>query len=71
MMPPTGWHAVKALLPQLLGEEMFRVPLTRFGCTAERAAHEAALKTRLIEKIGQMSVSELAAVATKVKASEI
>jgi ribosomal protein L16 Arg81 hydroxylase len=71
MMPPTGWHAVKALLPQLLGEEMFRVPLTRFGCIAERAAHEAALKARLIEKIRQMSVSGSAAVATKVKASEI
>jgi ribosomal protein L16 Arg81 hydroxylase len=71
MMAPTGWHAVKAMLAQLLGEEIFRVPLTRFGCAAERAAHEAALKARLIEKIGQISVSELAAVGAKVKPSEI
>jgi ribosomal protein L16 Arg81 hydroxylase len=61
--PPTAWHAIKALLPELLGEEIFRTRLTRFGTAAEKAAHEAALKKRLIEKIQQMSVSELAAAA--------
>lgn len=63
--PSAGWHAIQALLPQLLGEEIFRARLTRFGGAAERAAHEAALMARLIEKIGQMSMSELAAAATK------
>jgi hypothetical protein len=61
--PPTAWHAIKALLPELLGEEIFRTRLTRFGTAAEKAAHETALKKRLIEKIQQMSVSELAAAA--------
>jgi ribosomal protein L16 Arg81 hydroxylase len=61
MKPPTGWHAVKALLPELLREELFRIRLTRFGTPAEKAVYEAALKARLIEKIEQMSISELAA----------
>jgi ribosomal protein L16 Arg81 hydroxylase len=56
--PPKGCHAVKALLPRLLAEEIFRVPLTRFADDAERAAHEAALKTRLVEMIDAMSLAE-------------
>jgi len=71
MRPPTGWHAVMALMPQLLGEELFRVPLTRLGDATERAAYEAALKARLIKKIGKMSVSELAAAARKGEAPEV
>jgi ribosomal protein L16 Arg81 hydroxylase len=65
LKPPTGWHAIQALLSQLPGEELFRVRLTRFGGAAERTAHEEAVKARLIEKIGQMSMSELAAAAAK------
>jgi ribosomal protein L16 Arg81 hydroxylase len=53
--PPTGWHAVKALQRQVLAEEMFRMPLTRLGGPGEKAAYEALLKRRLIEKIEQMS----------------
>jgi ribosomal protein L16 Arg81 hydroxylase len=56
--PPTGWHAVKTLLPQVLAEEMFRIPLTRFSSPAEKAAHEAALKRRLIEKVQQISFAQ-------------
>ena len=55
--PPTGWHAVQALLPQLLAEEVFRAPLTRFGSEVERVAHEATLKVRLMEMIRQMPLS--------------
>jgi ribosomal protein L16 Arg81 hydroxylase len=69
--PSTGWHAIQALLPQLLDEEIFRVRLTRFDDAAERTVHEAALMARLIEKIGQMSMSELAAVAAKVEDREV
>ena len=57
--PPSGLHAVHALMPQLLAEEIFRVPLTRFSGETEKAAHEAALKARLIEKITQFSMLEL------------
>jgi ribosomal protein L16 Arg81 hydroxylase len=56
--PPTGWHAFKAMLPQILADEMFRIPLTRFGSPAEKAAHEAALKQRLIERVEQISFSQ-------------
>ncbi len=59
---PTGWHAVEALLRQLPEDEMFRVPFTRLA-DAEKAAHEAALKARLIERIGQMSMAEMATAA--------
>ncbi|MEI9992134.1 MAG: cupin domain-containing protein [Rhizomicrobium sp.] len=57
--PPKGCHAVKALLPRLLAEEIFRVPLTRFANDAERAAHEAAMKARLVEMIDAMSPADL------------
>ena len=55
--PPAGWHATRALLPELIEEDIFRVPLTRMD-SAQRAAHESALKARLIEKIEQMSLSD-------------
>ena len=66
--PPTGWHAVKALLPQFQADEMFRIPLTRFGSPAEKAAHEAALKKHLMQKIEQISFSR--SVAEEEKAQE-
>jgi ribosomal protein L16 Arg81 hydroxylase len=67
IVPPTGWHALKALLPQLLTEEIFRLPITRLGSEAEIAAHEATLKTRLTEKIRQMPLSRLFAESNKNK----
>jgi ribosomal protein L16 Arg81 hydroxylase len=57
----TGWHAVKALVPKLLAEEMFRTPLTRFRNPAEKAAYETALKKNLIKKIEQMSIADFLA----------
>jgi ribosomal protein L16 Arg81 hydroxylase len=39
--PPTGWHAVKALMPQLLAEETFRIPFTRLGGESEKRAMSA------------------------------
>lgn len=62
---PTGWHAMRALARSVLEDDLFRVPLTRFTDAADKDAHEAAIKARLIEKIGQMSLSELAAEALK------
>jgi len=56
--PPTGWHAVNALVRPLISEEMFRTPLTRLGDAAALAAMEAEVKNRLIEKIGALKLSE-------------
>ncbi len=63
--PPTGWHSVKALVRELLAEEMFRIPLTRLGGPAEQASYEALLKKRLIEKIEQMSFAQFIAEGDK------
>ncbi len=60
-LAPTGWHVVAALVPQLLTEGIFRVPLSRLGDAAERAAHESALKERLVERVSQMSVFGMSA----------
>ena len=60
-IPPTGWHAVKALTSQLLSEEMFRAPLTRFEDPSELAAIEADVRNRVIEKLGQLKLSEFLA----------
>ena len=60
-IPPTGSHALKVLTSQLLAEELFRMPLTRFTDAAERAAVENALKDRLIERIRELKLSELLA----------
>jgi len=65
--PPTGFHAVKALVPRLAEREAFRRPLLRFGGEDERAAHEAALKAELIRLIGETSLTDLAFEALKAK----
>jgi ribosomal protein L16 Arg81 hydroxylase len=52
--PPTGYHTVMDLLPELIEEEIFRVPLTRVGDAAERTALEEAIKSRLLAKLGQI-----------------
>jgi|SRR5215472_11913906 len=56
--PSTGWREVNALMRELMAEELFRIPLTRIGGPAEKAAHAAALKKRLHEKIDQVSFSQ-------------
>lgn len=60
-IPPTGWHAVQELTSELLAEEMFRLPLTRVEDEADLAALESKVKSRLIEKIGQLSFKEFLA----------
>jgi ribosomal protein L16 Arg81 hydroxylase len=61
IIPPAGWHAVKALTSQLLAEEMFRTPLTRLKGPSELAALEADVKKRLIEKIDRLKLDEFLA----------
>ena len=61
LIPPTGWHAAKALTSELIGEELFRTPLTRAEDASELAALEAQFKKRLIEKISAMNLCEFPA----------
>ena len=63
LWPPSGWEAIGNLLPELLEERIFRVPITRLN-EDEKAAHEAALKKRLIEKIDAMSLTDMAGKAS-------
>ena len=59
-LPPCGWYLVQAVLKRLpLDDDLFRVPLTRLAGPAEKAAHEMALKTRLINIFRQISFSAL------------
>lgn len=53
LMPETGYQAVKALLPALARDPLFRAPLTRADDPAARAALEARLRQRLAEKLGE------------------
>jgi hypothetical protein len=56
--PPTAWHAVNSLISQLVVEEMFRKPLTRIGAASGLSEIEIGIKTRLIEKLSQLNLSD-------------
>jgi ribosomal protein L16 Arg81 hydroxylase len=65
--PPTGYRIVKNLLPQLIEDEIFRIPLTRLSDAASRTALEAAIKSRLIEKFAKILSNELISADEKEK----
>jgi ribosomal protein L16 Arg81 hydroxylase len=57
-LPPTAWHVAKEALRPLLSEELFRTPLTRLdggGSAVEEI--EAEVKSRLIERIGELKLN--------------
>lgn len=59
LIPPCSWDAAKALASQeLLGEEPFRIPLTRVEDAAQLATLEAEVKKRLIEKVSAITLRE-------------
>ena len=58
--PPSAWQAAKDLLPSLAADVAMRAPLTRFASAAERAAHDAALKARLIAAVERMPLDAVA-----------
>jgi ribosomal protein L16 Arg81 hydroxylase len=60
IQPRNALHALQALEQQLTAEPDFRAPLMRMGGD-ERAAHEAALKARLIELIERNSLGDMGA----------
>jgi hypothetical protein len=55
--PDTGIDLVRSLATDLLSDVLVRLPLERGKEPAAMAAHENALKSRLIEKIQQLSVA--------------
>ena len=57
-IPTACLHVVKSLLSQLVHDEMFRMPLTRFENASELAELEAYAKKCLIEKVREMTLSE-------------
>ena len=57
-IPPTCLHVVRTLLAQLVHDEMFRIPLTRFEDDSELAKLEGDAKDRLIESVRQLKLSE-------------
>jgi ribosomal protein L16 Arg81 hydroxylase len=65
-LPPTGWHAVYEILRSFLSEELFRTPLTRLDGASALAEVEAEVKSRLIEKIGELKLNEFVAGWSKV-----
>jgi len=66
-LPPTGWHAAyDEMLWPFLSEELFRTPLTRLDGASAIEEVEAEVKSRLIEKISEMKLSEFIAGWSKI-----
>lgn len=66
-LPPTAWHVANAALRPFLSEELFRTPLTRLeGGGSAIEAIEAEVKSRLIEKIGELKLNEFIAEWSKI-----
>jgi ribosomal protein L16 Arg81 hydroxylase len=55
--PPNGRHLMATLASQLLSDEIFRRPLTRYSSPETLATHEAALKTHLVDTIQGISLA--------------
>jgi ribosomal protein L16 Arg81 hydroxylase len=65
-LPPTSWHAANEILRPFLSEELFRTPLTRLDGGSALEEVEAEVKSRLIEKIGELKLNEFIAGWSKV-----
>jgi ribosomal protein L16 Arg81 hydroxylase len=55
--PPYGRDVLSSLASQLAADETFKQPLTRYPDASALAAHEAALKTRLIDQVQLWSLA--------------
>ena len=55
--PPYGRDVVNSLANQLAADETFKQPLTRYADASALAAHEAALKARLINQVQAWSLA--------------
>jgi ribosomal protein L16 Arg81 hydroxylase len=59
--PPYGRDVITSLARQLAADETFNQPLTRYAEASALAAHEAALKTRLIDQVNVWSLADFLA----------
>jgi Cupin superfamily protein len=65
-LPPTGWHVANDAVRSFLSEERFRTPLTRLDGASALEEMEAEVKSRLIERIGELKLSEFIAGWSKI-----
>lgn len=56
--PPNGLDVIKSITSQLLSEDELRLPLTRLDDASDLSAFEADIKTRVIERISKLDLSE-------------
>jgi hypothetical protein len=59
--PPYGRDVVASLASQLAADETFKQPLTRYADASALAAHETALKSRLIDQVQVWSLASFLA----------
>ncbi len=60
-VPPVALYALRVLVQQLAEDPLFRRPFTRLASDEERSALEAAVKSRLAERLAALSLGPLAA----------
>ena len=63
--PIVAWQPINDLVRDMLSEELFRLPLTRFDHASDLASIEARVKSRLVEKISALSFGEAIAAQAK------
>ena len=69
--PPCGREVVTWLTNQLMTDETFNGPLTRYANASALASHEAALKARLIEQVRAWSLAGFLAERAASRAKEV
>jgi ribosomal protein L16 Arg81 hydroxylase len=69
--PPCGREVVTWLTNQLMTDETFNGPLTRYADASALASHEVALKARLIEQVQKWSLSDFLAERVAARSKEV
>ena len=69
--PPSGRDVLNWLISQLMTDETFNQPLTRYADGAALASHEAALKARLIQQVQVWSLAEFLAERAAARSKEV
>jgi len=69
--PPYGRDVVSWLISQLMTDDTFNTPLTRYADARVLAAHETALKARLIEQVESWSLASFLAERTVARSKEV
>jgi ribosomal protein L16 Arg81 hydroxylase len=71
LVPPCGRDVLTWLTSQLAADETFNGPLTRYADAGALAAHEAALKARLIERVQAWSLADFLSERAAVRSREV